>query len=274
MLKTCPIVKLSGLNTELLYSEWTLVQPMIRLNRRSFYLSDFNDIAIYCQIPYSILESCEVRKEFWMKKILLVLGLILLGTLFSNASAQVFYLYPGAPVVPDSQPALGTCLGIGDDLYRINGYGRFNISKHMDMGLELVFDRASKKWRAGAGADLKYAIIPNSEDYHMPFDLAVNGGFGLTSGNDITFWQFPVGAVISKSFDINEGSTVTPYGGLYVLIMYTSVDLGTGGKRSNTETDVEMRLGAAVGISEKMNIHATLHFGSGTIFYLGLNLGV
>ena len=209
-----------------------------------------------------------------MKKILLVLALILLGTMFSNASAQVFYMYPGAPVVPDSAPALGTCLGIGDDMLRINGYGRFNISKNMDMGLELVFDRASKKWRAGAGADLKYAIIPNSEEYVMPFDLAVNGGFGLTSGNDVTFWQIPVGAVISRTFDINEGSTVTPYGGLYVLILHTSVDLGSAGTSSNTDTDVELRMGAAVGITENLNIHATLHVGSGTIFYLGLNLGV
>jgi hypothetical protein len=107
-----------------------------------------------------------------------------LACMCAVVSAQVFYEYPCATVAPENQPMIGSCIGIGDELFRIDGYARFNMSPVMDLGLELVFDESNDHWRSGAGGDIKYAIVPT--DVTMPFDLSVNGGFGFQSGNHIT----------------------------------------------------------------------------------------
>jgi hypothetical protein len=209
--------------------------------------------------------------------IIVAMSLLLVGT---GASAQVFYQYPAAPVVPENEPVFGPAIGIGEDLFRINGFARFNISTPMDLGLEIVFDRIDTSsdydqndgvWRFGAAADVKYAFIP-PDDMTMPFDLSFNAGFGFESGGDITNIIIPIGAMISKPVEIAPSRLFTPYAGVYLLIIHTSVDLGgTFGDVSDTDTDVELRGGASVSVTEIADIFAALHFGYGTRFYVGLN---
>lgn len=200
---------------------------------------------------------------------LVIIGIALPALCPMNADAQVFYAYPGAPVVSDEQPALGPFIAIGDDLFRLAGYGRFNVTDQMDMGLELVFDLIDDDWFAGAGVDLKYSIIP--VDREMPFDLSLNGGIGFTSGNDITMILAPVGGVISRPLKLSNGNVLTPYGGVYVLIEHISIDAGPFGDFSDTDTDVELRAGVSLRLAEMIDIFTALHIGSGNKFYTGLN---
>ncbi|GEM_PF-1817441 len=184
------------------------------------------------------------------------------------ADAQVFYEYPGAPVVKDSEPAVGPYVSIGDNLLRIGGYGRFNAARDMDAGLELVIDRIHGKSFIGAGGDVKYAIIPANAN--LPFDWAVNAGIGFITGNDITDLIVPLGTIISRPLELANGSILSPYGGIYVLIIHNSVDTALG-TISNTNTDVELRAGASLELKPNMNIFSAFHVGSGSKFYIGVN---
>lgn len=200
---------------------------------------------------------------------LCIIGAALPALFPSNADAQVFYAYPGAPVVSDEQPAIGPFIAIGDDLFRLAGYGRFNVTNQMDMGLELVFDLINDDWFAGAGGDLKYSIIP--VDREMPFDLSLNAGIGFTSGNDITMILAPIGAVVSRPVKLSDGNVLTPYGGVYVLIEHVSIDAGPFGDVSDTDTDVELRAGVSLELMNNLDVFTALHIGSGNKFYVGLN---
>lgn len=185
------------------------------------------------------------------------------------SSAQVFYEYPGAPVVPEVKPAVGSYIAVGDNLFRMGGYGRFNVTRYADMGLELLFDREHKKWMAGAGGDLKYGIVPVSVT--LPFDLSLNAGLGFLSGNNKTVIQVPIGAVISRPLELRDGNELTPYGGVYVLIIHTSTDLDPLPSTSDTDTEVELRGGVNLNLSASADVLAALHLGNGTKFYIGLN---
>lgn len=202
--------------------------------------------------------------------IALVTATLLLPAVFApSASAQVFYAYPGAPVVSDTQPAVGPFIAIGDDLFRLSGFGRFNVSSQMDLGLELVFDLIDDDWFAGAGADLKYAIIPAG--YEMPFDLSLNAGIGFTAGNDITNILAPIGGIVSRPLELANGKKLTPYGGVYLLIEHFSIDTGRDDDRSKTDTDVELRAGMSLELMDAADIFTAVHIGSGNKFYAGLN---
>jgi hypothetical protein len=212
----------------------------------------------------------KARKEPGMrcspKFILMLAALVVLST---QAQAQVFYEFPGAPVTKEHEPVLGPYIAIGDDLVRLGAYGRFNVTRLTDLGLELVFDNQNDDWRIGAGGDVKYAIVPTSVT--LPFDLSLNAGFGFESGGDVTTILVPIGGVISRPLELASGRVLTPYGGVYVLIIHTSVDGPPGFDASDTDADVELRTGISVQMKDQADVFAALHLGSGTRFYIGLN---
>jgi hypothetical protein len=202
---------------------------------------------------------------------------VLVAVLAPTLGAQVFYSYPGAlPAGPD-QPALGANTGFGDDLFRLLGYGRFNVNAVSDVGLELVFDKAdspveSNVWRWGFGADYKYAIVPQDSS-SMPFDLALNAGFGYQGGGDAWNIRFPVGGLVSRSVAVRSDNALVPFGGVYVLFDYASWNLpaGSSGDSSDFDVDVELRAGAGYEITKTALAYATLFLGAGTKFYIGVN---
>jgi hypothetical protein len=207
----------------------------------------------------------------------LILGTALIATLLvaGAARAQVFYQYPGAPVVSDTEPALGFTAGIGDDLLRLVGYGRFNVSEVSDLGLELVLDHwdpsfGDDGWRIGAGADFRYAIVPANTN--LPFDLSLDGGLGLQTGSDITSFNIPVGAVISRPLELQNGRILTPYGGLYLLFSHISVDTPPGAPDyDDSDFDVELRLGTSLEIVGGVSGFVSAHVGNEEKLFLGLN---
>jgi hypothetical protein len=200
--------------------------------------------------------------------ILCLTALAVLAFSFVSAPAQVYYEYPGAPVVQENQPAAGPYIAVGDNLFRTGGFARFNIVRDMDLGLEVVFDRIHSDWFAGAAGDVKYAIIP--ANVKLPFDWSLNAGLGFTTGSSITTITIPLGTLVSRPLQLSGGSVLTPYGGLYVLIINTSIDVA-GRNVSDTSTDVELRGGIKLDIRERVGAFTALHLGSGNKFYIGFN---
>jgi hypothetical protein len=192
-----------------------------------------------------------------------------------TAGAQVFYAYPGAPPVKKDQPAVGATIGFGDDLFRMLGYGRFNVSEVSDLGIEIVVDNTDvlggDVWRGGLAADFKYAIVP--KETTMPFDLSVDAGLGYEWGGSMNNFEIPIGGMVSRPLELRGGGVIVPYGGVYILIRYTSIDLPAGvpGDDDDWDVDVELRGGTGYRINQASMAFATLHLGAGTKFYLGVN---
>lgn len=203
-----------------------------------------------------------------------VLAVALLALAPGAVRAQVFYLYPGAPVVPREDAALGGTVGFGSHLVRLLGYGRFNINPVADLGLEIVLDESDGDWRVGAGADAKYGIVP--KDRTMPFDLSLNAGIGFQSGGDATNIDVPVGGLISRAFQLENGRVVTPYGGLYLVFRHVSWDLPAGvpGDDSDTDLDLELRIGTSISVFTNGDAFVNLHIGEDFMFFLGYNANI
>jgi hypothetical protein len=75
---------------------------------------------------------------------------------------------------------------------------------------------------------------------------------------------------------VSDGErTIVPFGGVYLLVDYINIDAGPGaGDYSDTDFDVELRLGASAEIIERGSVFASLHAGHDTMFFIGFNAGL
>lgn len=214
-----------------------------------------------------------IRFRIHVALALLAVGLALPAT----GRAQAFYSFPGARPVPDSSPALGATVGFGDHFFRLLGFGRFNISQRSDLGLELAYDDLNSSngsnndsGRFGGGADFKMQVV--RQDERTPVDVAVQVGAGVLTRSQDTQVRVPFGAVASRTFPLEEGKEVVPYGGIYLVVDYINHDnprLSDG-----SDLNVEGRFGASVRIVRRTSVFASLHVGDGTMFFLGFFAGL
>jgi hypothetical protein len=204
---------------------------------------------------------------------------VLFFVLVPGVHAQVFYSYPGARPVTDNSPSLGLVAGFGEDTVRLGGFGRFNLSSVADLGLEVMYDNVDDDFEGGDdvgffgfGGDGKYLLTSADED--MPLDIAAQLGVGVMTRSDYLLFHVPFGAIASHDFIMNDGRRITPYGGVYFLFDYLTVDLPAPADDSETDFEVEMRIGASAEIVKRGSLFAALHAGAGTIFFLGFNAGL
>jgi hypothetical protein len=187
----------------------------------------------------------------------------------TNASAQVFYQYTEAPVVPAGEIATGPYVAIGENkLFRAGGFIRMNATKHFDVGFELLADSYDGHARGALGADFRVSIFSSYKA--IPFDLSLGGGLGFMSGGDVRTIQAPIGGVISSPFKSDSGSTLVPYLGVYLLIINSDVDLGSGRNASDTDIDVELRGGARYTLAAGPDLFLTLFVGREAMVMFGV----
>jgi hypothetical protein len=189
------------------------------------------------------------------------------------ANAQVFYSYPGARPVTDYSPSLGLVAGFGDNLVRLAGFARFNVSPASDLGVEAVYDNFGAEGIdddvgfGGAGVDFRYAIVAVGES--SPLDVAGQAGGGFLARSDFLNLRFPLGVVASRDIVLKDERILVPYGGVYVLIDYVNIS-----DESDTDADVELRLGISAEIVKKGSLFVALHVGDDTMFFVGFNAGL
>lgn len=192
--------------------------------------------------------------------------------------AQVFYSFPGAKPVTDDSPSLGLVAGFGDNVVRLGGFGRFNISPKADLGLEAMFNNVKNDVTDddtgyyGAGIDGKWQFYESRPD--MQIDIAANIGGGFLARSGYTNIHVPIGAIASHDFTMNDGRLIVPYAGVYFLFDYVKFDVPGGGDDSDTDGDAELRIGASAEIVKKGSLFAALHAGNGTMFFIGFNKGL
>jgi len=203
---------------------------------------------------------------------------VVVGVLAGSAHAQVFYSYPGARPVTDTSPSLGLVAGFGDNLVRLGGFGRFNLSSRSDLGLEAMYNNVKSEGSSddtgfgGAGIDGKWLFFPSRQD--MQVDIAANVGAGFLARSGYLNVHVPFGAIASHDFTMNDGRLITPYAGVYFLFDYLNFDAPAGADDSDTDFDVELRVGCSAEIVKRGSLFAALHAGNGTMFFLGFNAGL
>lgn len=196
----------------------------------------------------------------------------LVAALPAAARAQVFYAAPGARPVSDASPALGLALGIGDELFRLVGFGRFNAASSSDIGLEVVYEDldaapgSEDQNRFGGGADFRHLVVRQEGD--TPVDVAVQFGAGVLAHSDHTLIELPLGAMASRTFTVEGNRDIVPYGGVYLVMDFLDLD-APGNDGWDSDLDVEFRVGGSVEIVERATVFAALHAGNGTMFFLG-----
>jgi hypothetical protein len=193
------------------------------------------------------------------------------------ATAQVYQPYWNARAVSDDSPALGAVVGFGDDMFRLAGHARFNMTSMSDLGLEIVFDNVEDEIGDdsqffGGGLDYKYTVVGEGE--RLPFDLAAQACAGMEWGDDVRTLTVPFGFLGSKSIAVDDGGRmVTPYLGFYFIIDHVTVDV-PGGDSSDTDVDAEIRFGSAFQVVGQTHAYAGLNIGAGTMFFLGFTAGL
>lgn len=206
-----------------------------------------------------------------------ILVAVALLALPCTAHAQVFYSYPGARPVTDNSPSLGAVAGFGDHLIRLAGFARFNVSSASDLGVEATYDNQGADGRdddvgfGGAGADFRYLLVTAGDN--SPVDLSAQAGVGFLARSDFLNVRVPLGASASRDILLKDGRTIVPYGGLYVVINYVDVS-GAGEDFTDTDADVELRLGASAEIIRRGSVFASLHIADDTMFFVGFNAGL
>jgi len=199
----------------------------------------------------------------------LILTFIILLLACSTTYAQVFYQYPGAPTVEPKHVDVGAYLSGGDDLFRLGGYGRIGFARYWDVGIEGLVESFSSDWRGGLGVDIRYQLLPTTDK--LPFDLSADAGFGFVSGNGVTLYQAPVGAVISSPLTTENDMVITPYLGVYAAFVRTKVEVA--GSSDVTDNDVEplLRGGASIRFGEQLEFFLTLQLGPNDLLAIGAN---
>ncbi len=196
----------------------------------------------------------------------------------SSARAQVFYSFPGAKPVSDESPSLGLVAGFGDNVVRLGGFGRFNLSQKSDLGLEAMYHNVKNEVTDddtgyyGAGIDGKWWFFEARQD--MQIDIAANLGAGFLTRDDSWDIRVPIGAIASHDFIMNDGRLITPYAGFYLIVDHFRTEGPEGSHNSDTDSDAEIRIGASAEIVKKGSLFAALHAGNGTMFFVGFNKGL
>jgi hypothetical protein len=180
--------------------------------------------------------------------------------------------------VTDTSPSLGLVSGFGDNVVRLGGFGRFNLSPTSDVGLEAWYqnvdteDSAEDTSFGGAGMDGKFLLTSATES--MPLDIAAQAGAGFLARSGYLDVHVPLGVIASHDFVTNDGRHIVPYGGVYLIMDFITYDAAPGVDDSDTDFDVELRIGASADIVRRGSLFAALHAGNGTMFFLGFNAGL
>ena len=182
--------------------------------------------------------------------------------------AQVFYQFPDAPTIEPHRADAGAYMSGGDNLFRIGGYGRLGFARYWDVGFEIVGESYDSSWKAGAGGDLRYQLFPDTDK--LPFDLTGDAGFGFATGDGVTLYQAPVGAVVSSPLKTDGGTMIIPYLGVYAVYVRTEVDIGSS---TSADDDIEamLRGGASLFVGERIQIYGTLQIGPNDLASIGIN---
>jgi hypothetical protein len=116
------------------------------------------------------------------------------------------------------------------------------------------------------GGSFHYQIMNATTD--LPFDMVLGAGLGITTANNYSVLRIPVGVAIGHRFPLEGNFAITPFVHPRLSINRSSVDTPLG-DINDTESDIEVDLGASFEINSQMQARLAITFGNSESVGLG-----
>ncbi len=105
------------------------------------------------------------------------------------------------------------------------------------------------------GGSLHYQLTRANAD--LPFDMVLGGGLGLTAFDEVNVFRIPVGIAIGHRFPLEGGYAVSPF-----VHPRLSIDRASANGNSNTESNLDIDIGASFELNARMQIRMAATLGN------------
>jgi hypothetical protein len=199
-----------------------------------------------------------------------------------RCQAQVFGNFYPARTVGEAERCAGAYFIVADDVVGGLAQFRYGATYAVDLGLQLGVESVDSYVPRGGlyesadsdnllvGGDVKFAM--RTADSEMPVDISVGFGAGFVDAEGAESLLFSVTGQGGWRGPEPESRGLEPYVGLALMVNRMSVDLPGGGDSTDTDTDLEVRVGTAYVLTRAASLLAELHAGNGTAFAVGVNV--
>jgi hypothetical protein len=135
------------------------------------------------------------------------------------------------------------------------GLGNSRSQFNVDLGLADGDGPADNSGAVIFGGSYHYQLTRASAE--LPFDMVFGAGLGLTAGDNYSIFRIPVGVAIGHRFPLEGNFAVSPYVHPRLSIDRLSVD----GAGDDTDSNIDIDLGASFEISRQMQARLAVTFG-------------
>lgn len=105
------------------------------------------------------------------------------------------------------------------------------------------------------GGSFHYQVMTATND--LPFDMVFGGGIGVTAGDGYSVLRIPVGVAVGHRFPLEGNFAITPF-----VHPRLSIDRASAGSVDNTDTNIDIDLGASFEINSQMQARVVLTAGN------------
>lgn len=195
------------------------------------------------------------------------------------ASAQLFGTYTTAAISSEGEG--GFFVNAGSEKFQTGAIARFLITRRVDFGLQLGFDRECSVNSYGAGLDFKVYLLGHDSD--IPVDLAIDGYYGHLRSKDYSRNVFGVGLLVSGVVQSSTALSFEPYASFILITTYFKRDLSgrvtphcfwpdDNFDESTRGTDPTLRGGVNIGLSDEHQLLIEVGIDGGFVIGGALNI--
>lgn len=105
------------------------------------------------------------------------------------------------------------------------------------------------------GGSFHYQIMNATAD--LPFDMVLGGGLGLTTADNYSVLRIPIGVAIGHRFPLEGDFALTPF-----VHPRLSINRSSIGAFDDTESDIDVDLGASFEINKQMQARLAVTIGN------------
>ncbi len=206
-----------------------------------------------------------------------IFSLLVILAVPCSLSAQTMVTMTTAAISTEGEG--GLFMIAGNDVTRAGVLSRFLLSKNVDLGLQLAFDRYEEKSFLGFGVDFKFHIP--SVTSSAPIDIAIDAGAGILESSDRRRIFLAPGIIVSGRVETSGGNRFEPYMGLYALftrrtwkIQDCDAEYGWGCQawEKSFYTEAMLRAGVMIPLQEDFQILVEMNVNGEIMFGAGLNV--
>jgi hypothetical protein len=208
-------------------------------------------------------------------------SVLMIGACADRCRAQVFGNFHPARTVGEAERSAGGYFIVADDVIGGLAHFRYGATEALDLGLQLGVESVDSYVPRGGlfeaedsdnllvGGDAKYAL--RAADDEIPVDLSVGFGVGFVDAEGADDLLFSITGQGGWRGPEPESRGLEPYVGLALMVDRMTVNLPDGDV-TDTDNDLEVRVGTAYRLSRAASLLAELQAGDGTTFAVGLNV--